>query len=144
MINLPRAVRVFAHREPVDMRKSYGTLAAVVRLAMKKDVMLGDVFVFVGRRRRTAKALWWDGTGMVLHAKKIAKGKFAAQWMAAGKECSEVDDDGVRSVLRGKRSRGAPAGVATRLGSERAQPRIRVTNPCAAIADDPSEHAWMA
>lgn len=29
MIHLPRAIRIFAHREPVDMRKSYDTLAAV-------------------------------------------------------------------------------------------------------------------
>ena len=84
MIHLPRAVRVFAHREPVDMRKSYDTLGAVVRIAMGKDVMVGDIFVFVGRRRRTAKALWWDGTGMVLLSKRIAKGKFAAPWEAAG------------------------------------------------------------
>lgn len=86
MISLPRAIRIFAHREPVDMRKSYDTLAAVVRVAMKRDVMLGDVFVFVGKRQRTAKVLWWDGTGMVLLAKRIAKGKFAAPWAMTGTE----------------------------------------------------------
>ena len=72
MIHMPRAVRVFAHREPVDMRKSYDTLAAVVRTAMGKDVLAGDVFVFVGRRRRSAKALWWDGTGMVLLSNQLS------------------------------------------------------------------------
>lgn len=86
MISLPRAIRIFAHREPVDMRKSYDTLGAVVRVAMKKDVLVGDVFVFVGRRRRTAKVLWWDGTGMVLLAKRLAKGKFAAPWESARAE----------------------------------------------------------
>ena len=86
MIHLPRAVRVFAHREPVDMRKSYDTLAAVVRVATSKDVMVGDIFVPVGRRRRTAKALWWDGTGMVLLSKRLAKGKFAAPWEARGSD----------------------------------------------------------
>src|SRR5262245_45882426 len=84
MIQLPRAVRVFAHREPVDMRKSYDTLAAVVRLAMGNDVMNGDVFVFVGRRRRSAKVLWWDGTGMLVLAKRLAKGRFGAPWKRAG------------------------------------------------------------
>lgn len=62
------------------MRKSYDTLAAVVRTAMGKDVLAGDVFVFVGRRRRSAKALWWDGTGMVLLSKRLSKGLFAAPW----------------------------------------------------------------
>ena len=84
MIPLPRAVRIFAHREPVDMRKSFDTLAAIVRLAMGSDVMNGDVFVFVGRRRRHAKALWWDGTGLLVLAKRLVKGRFAAPWERSG------------------------------------------------------------
>lgn len=84
MIHPPRAVRVFAHRAPVDMRKSFDTLAAVVRLEMGNDIMDGDVFVFVGRRRRHAKVLWWDGTGMVLVAKRLVKGTFGAPWERDG------------------------------------------------------------
>jgi transposase len=68
------------------MRKSYDTLAVVVRVAMGSDVMRGDVFVFVGRRRRTAKALWWDGTGLLVLSKRLAKGRFAAPWERAGKD----------------------------------------------------------
>jgi transposase len=84
VIHLPRAVRVFAHREPVDMRKSFDTLAAVVRLAMNNDVLKGDVFVFIGRRRKHAKVLWWDGTGLMLLAKRLVKGRFGAPWERAG------------------------------------------------------------
>jgi transposase len=84
LIQPPRAVRIFAHRAPVDMRKSFDTLAAVVRLEMGNDVMAGDVFVFVGRRRRHAKVLWWDGTGMVLVAKRLVKGRFGAPWDREG------------------------------------------------------------
>jgi transposase len=84
MIHLPRAVRVFVHRDPVDMRKSFDTLAAVVRLSMGDDVMKGDIFVFVGRRRRHAKVLWWDGTGMVLLAKRMVKGRFVDPWGRPG------------------------------------------------------------
>jgi transposase len=84
MIGPTRAVRIFVHREPVDMRKSFDTLAAVVREAMDNDVLRGDVFVFVGRRRHTAKVLWWDGTGMCLFAKRIGEGCFAAPWARPG------------------------------------------------------------
>jgi len=48
VIGIPRAVRVWVHREPVDMRKSFDTLAAVVRAGMGADVLEGGVFVFVG------------------------------------------------------------------------------------------------
>jgi transposase len=40
--------------------------------------------VFVGRRRHTAKVLWWDGTGMCLFAKRIGEGRFAAPWARSG------------------------------------------------------------
>ena len=84
MIGLPRAVRVWVHREPVDMRKSFDTLAAVVRAGMGTDVLDGGVFVFVGRRRRSAKALYWDGTGHDVLEKRMSKGRFVAPWQRAG------------------------------------------------------------
>ena len=80
MIALPRAVRIWVHREPVDMRKSYDTLSALVRVAFSADVLGGDVFVFIGRRRRHAKLLYWDGTGLCVLAKRLSKGHFAAPW----------------------------------------------------------------
>ena len=80
MIALPRAVRIWVHREPVDMRKSYDTLSALVRVSFGADVLGGDVFVFIGRRRRHAKLLYWDGTGLCVLAKRLSKGHFAAPW----------------------------------------------------------------
>ena len=84
MIGLPRAERVWVHREPVDMRKSFDTLAAVVRAGMGADVLDGGLFVFVGRRRRSAKVLYWDGTGHGVLAKRLSKGHFFAPWQRAG------------------------------------------------------------
>ena len=51
------------------MRKSFDTLAVITREQMRHDVLRGDVFVFVGRDRRRAKLLWWDGTGLCVLAK---------------------------------------------------------------------------
>jgi transposase len=47
-------VRVFVYREPVDMRKAYDTLSALVVEPMKKSLLSGDVFVFIGRTRNQA------------------------------------------------------------------------------------------
>ena len=79
-----RHVQVFVYREPVDMRKSYDTLAALVEGPMKQSLLSGDVFVFVGRTRKRAKALYFDGTGLCLLSKRLETGHFAAPWKRPG------------------------------------------------------------
>jgi len=77
-------VRVFVYREPVDMRKSYDTLAALVEGPMHKSLLSGDVFAFIGRTRKRAKALYFDGTGLCLLQKRLSQGHFAAPWKRPG------------------------------------------------------------
>ena len=76
--------RVFVYREPVDMRKAYDTLAALVEGPMKKSLLSGDIFVFIGRTRKRAKALYFDGTGLCLLCKRLETGHFAALWKRPG------------------------------------------------------------
>jgi transposase len=80
MIGLGRAVRVFAYAAPVDMRKGFEGLSALVVHSLGHDLLRGDVFLFVGRRRRRAKVLYFDGTGLCLLAKRLDKGLFARMW----------------------------------------------------------------
>jgi transposase len=66
------------------MRKSFDTLSALVRQGMGGEVLSGDVFLFVGGDRKRAKALFFDGTGLCLYAKRLERGRFAAVWKRAG------------------------------------------------------------
>jgi len=77
-------VRVFVYRDPVDMRKAYDTLTALVEGPMKKSLLSGDVFAFIGRTRKRAKALYFDGTGLCLLCKRLETGHFAAPWKRPG------------------------------------------------------------
>lgn len=77
MIGSSRQLRVFAYAEPVDMRKGFEGLAAVVRQVLGRDPLSGDLFLFTNRTRKRAKVLLWDGTGLCLYAKRLEKGKFA-------------------------------------------------------------------
>jgi transposase len=61
------------------MRKSFNTLSGLVS-TMGHDVAAGDVFLFVSKNRKRAKVLWYDMTGLVLLAKRLDVGKFAAIW----------------------------------------------------------------
>jgi len=83
MIGLGRAVRVFAYAAPVDMRKGFEGLSALVTNELGHDLLRGDVFLFVARRRRRAKVIQFDGTGLCLLAKRLDKGLFARIWERA-------------------------------------------------------------
>lgn len=62
------------------MRKHFDALSALVVSSFGADVLSGDVFVFVGRTRKRAKALHWDGTGLCVFVKRLEKGLFVAPW----------------------------------------------------------------
>lgn len=74
------SVRVYAATRPTDMRKSYDTLAAIVRSEMGRDPLSGELYLFTNARRNRAKVLFWDGTGMVVYMKRLERLKFAAPW----------------------------------------------------------------
>ena len=78
------SVRVFASREPVDLRKGFESLSALVRAGLGHDPTSGDLYLFVSRNRLRAKVLLWDGTGLCLYTKRLEAGRFAALWERPG------------------------------------------------------------
>src|SRR4051794_40986857 len=51
-------------------------LAALVQQALQADPFAGDVFIFRARRADRVKILVFDGTGLVLYAKRLESGRF--------------------------------------------------------------------
>jgi hypothetical protein len=56
VIGLSRRVRVFAYTRPVDMRKQYDGLYALVVSELKADPLSGDLFLFTTRSGSNADA----------------------------------------------------------------------------------------
>lgn len=83
MIGLTRVVRVFAYGGPVDLRKGFNGLSALVEQEMKHKLLDGDVYLFLGRKPRRAKVLYFDGTGLCLLSKRLERGRFARPWERA-------------------------------------------------------------
>ncbi len=82
MIGSTRQVSVYAFGAPVDLRKGFDGLCALVSGGLSRDPLSGDLFVFVNRSRRRAKVLLWDGTGLCIYAKRLEQGRFACLWQA--------------------------------------------------------------
>jgi len=80
VIGVHARVPVFAFCEPVDMRKGFETLAAIVKGEMGEDPLSGALFLFTNRSRTHAKVLQFDGSGTCLFAKRLVKGRFVALW----------------------------------------------------------------
>lgn len=73
-------VAVYAFCAPVDMRKSFQGLSALVREEMGRDPLSGALFLFTNRRRSHAKVLWFDGSGLCVLAKRLERCRFPALW----------------------------------------------------------------
>jgi transposase len=75
--------RVFLHERPVDMRRSFTGLTALVKHVLQEDPLSGSLFVFINRRGNYLKALYWDRTGFCLWAKRLERGTFVRQPLRA-------------------------------------------------------------
>ena len=76
MIGPSGTVRVLVATKPVDFRKGADGLAALVRDTMGTDPFSGAVYVFRAKRTDRVKLVFWDGTGVVLVAKRLEDGEF--------------------------------------------------------------------
>jgi transposase len=78
MLNVVVSTRVFVALAPVDMRKGFNGLSTYVQSVLAQEVVgSGAVFVFTNHRRNRLKLLWWDGSGLIVCAKRLERGRFS-------------------------------------------------------------------
>lgn len=68
--------RIYLALGPRDMRKGIDGLAAEVSHVLRRDPFSEHLFVFRSKRGDRLKALWWDGSGFCLLAKRLERGRF--------------------------------------------------------------------
>ena len=76
---------VWLYGRATDMRKSFDGLSALVRTAMGDNPLSGSLFVFVNRRRTQMKALYFDGDGYCVWAKRLERGRLQVRFDGADK-----------------------------------------------------------
>lgn len=76
MVNFPAGVRLFVALDPVDMRKGFNALAAIVQHQLQLDPLGGDIVLFVNKRGNLMKLLFFDRTGWAYLYKRLERGTF--------------------------------------------------------------------
>jgi transposase len=76
MLTLPSNVKLYAAVHPVDFRKSFDGLAAIVESDFGMEVRSGHVFVFLNKRANQVRLLFWERDGLCLVAKRLEAGTF--------------------------------------------------------------------
>jgi transposase len=76
MLSLQDTGNYFLYRHPADMRKSFYSLASLVREQMGGDPLSGDIFIFLSRRRNQVKLLRWEIDGFAIYTKRLEEGTY--------------------------------------------------------------------
>lgn len=101
MLSLPANVRIFLASEPVDLRKGFDGLAALVRSQFGQNVFDGHLFAFLGRRRDRVKVLFWDRGGYALFYKRLERGRFRLPQVTAAQTSVRLEATQLRLLLDG-------------------------------------------
>lgn len=106
MLAFPHSVRIFVAVEPVDMRKQYDGLWQAAQSQLGEDPKQGAVFCFTNRERTRLKLLYWDGTGVVIVAKRLEAGRFSWPQPSAAKCKLSLTPEALALIIGGVELKG--------------------------------------
>ena len=91
--------RIYLYRDPVDFRKSYRGLAAIVEQELGHNPFEGGLYAFTNRQRNKIKLLMWEDNGFVLYYKALAEEKF--RWPRPEDEVMPLSGEQINWLLDG-------------------------------------------
>jgi transposase len=92
-------LRIFVYRSEIDMRCGFERLLSLCVHQMQAQMDQGHVYVFFGKNRKRMKVLFYDGSGLVLIAKRIERGRFMTLSDLLGR--SEIKLTELKQILHG-------------------------------------------
>lgn len=99
MLKLPPDTRIFMAVAPVDMRRSFSGLCAIVTETLGANPVGGDLFLFRGKRSDRVKAIVWDRTGLAIWYKRLERGKY--KWPSPKAASIELTEHELALLLDG-------------------------------------------
>ena len=85
------------------MRKSFHGLAEIVRSEMQCDVLNGDIYIFLSKRRNAIKLLRFEADGFAIFYKRLEKGTYEIPAHDNKSQAIIISDNELIFILRLKR-----------------------------------------
>jgi transposase len=102
MLTLPPSVKIYVAARPVDARKSFDGLTALVQSEFGLEPLSGHLFVFINRRGHVAQTIFWDRNGFCIVKKRLEAGTFKlARVLAPDATHVEIDSAELALMLEG-------------------------------------------
>jgi transposase len=76
LFSVHESVNYYLYRRPVKMSKSFDSLAALIRTELNRDIINGDVFLFLNRNRTMIKVLVYEKKGFSIFYRRLDEGCF--------------------------------------------------------------------
>ena len=101
MLLLSAHQRYFLYPGDTNMRRGFDSLSGMVTSMMKHNVLSGDIFIFVNRRRNHIKLLHWEGDGFALYHKRLEKGTYELPFTDASTSSVTLNYSELLLILQG-------------------------------------------
>lgn len=101
MISFSLSLKIFLHRDSVDMRKSYDGLFGLVKNELSMDVRNGGLFMFINARRNRVKLMYWDRDGIAIWQKRLERGSLQHPQPGGNAKHLEIDASELNLLLSG-------------------------------------------
>jgi len=99
MLKVPPDTRIFMAVAPVDMRRSFSGLCAIVTEALGSNPLSGHLYLFRGKRADRVKAIIWDRNGLAIWYKRLERGKY--RWPHQDASSIEISEHELTLLLDG-------------------------------------------
>jgi transposase len=83
------------------MCKGFDGLSGLVRDALQKDPLSGDVFIFFNKRRSQVKLLLWERDGFSVYHKRLEGGTYELPSLTDPSTSVELRSDELMLILQG-------------------------------------------
>lgn len=115
-------IKLFVFKEPIDMRAGFERLHSFCLEHMQAKINEGNAYIFFGRNRSRLKILVYDGSGLVMIAKRIERKNFMSHAELLGR--SEITMSELRLIFHGGVIRGPVFGEAAEELIERKDSKL--------------------